>query len=316
MLVSASFLVGGQNLYRFAQYNFIRGLYNPGAIGTDAPISGDLIYRNQWNGIEGAPKSVGFNGSYDINQSMAVGLGFYNDRTGLNQTNSFSAQYAYRLIFAERKYLAFGIGVGADNFSWKMDGSALDPTNDPAFSSSYSVMQFNSSFGIYYRSKVFYAGLSVPQLFNNSIAEKGLKPEKWHYMAVSGYYYEMSENFILNPSVQLKMALNAPLQADVVVRGIYTNIGFNVGFRSEMSLIAGIDYMFRDKIRIGYSFNYDVGQLSRVKGMSNEIYIGFGLPYYFIDSSSGQTKYVARKGNFGAKYNRASRRKERRFKIR
>ena len=56
---------------------------------------------------------ISFNASYDINSSMAVGINFHNDQVGLQQTNSFSAQYSYRLLFNERKYLAFGIGVGS-----------------------------------------------------------------------------------------------------------------------------------------------------------------------------------------------------------
>jgi type IX secretion system PorP/SprF family membrane protein len=298
----------GQNLYRFSQYNFVKSIYNPAALGADASYTADLIYRNQWNGIEGAPQTIAANGSYDINPNMAVGLNFYNDKIGFNQNNSFSAMYSYRLLFEKRKYLSFGLGLGGDNVAFGGQQATTTVSGDPAFNGSYSKFSFNASFGIYYRTSKFYAGLSMPELFQNKLsgADAGFKVKRWHYMAIAGYYFELSENFILTPSAQIKVAINAPLQADILLRGIYQNIGATVGFRTEQSMIFGLDYMVKEKVRIGYSFNYDVGQLARAKGMSNEIYLGLGLPYYFNKTSGAQ--YISKKGGFSKGYRKAAKR--------
>ena len=299
-----------QNTVRFSHYNFAKSIYNPGALATDAHYTADLIYRNQWAGVDGAPTTVGFNTAYELNDEMAVGVNFYNDRIGLNQTNSFALNYAYRLVFDERNYLALGLGLGADNVSWNYASAQTTQEQDPAFAQSYSKFNFNASFGIYYRTKKAYIGASIPQLMQNSLVgtEKGFRPPLWHYMAIAGYYFEVSDRFIFHPSIQAKLVKNSPFQLDVVLRGITNNLGFSVGYRSENSLIAGFDYIFAERIRVGYSFNYDVGPLARVKGMSNEIYLGIGLPYYFNKDTFNSRQYIGRKNKFSRDYTRKYRR--------
>jgi len=304
--VLSSIFVLGQNTYRFSQFNFVKSLYNPGALASDAKFTADLIYRNQWAGVNGAPATIGFNSAYEITEDMAVGINFYNDQIGLNQTNSVSAMYAYRLLFDTRKYLSFGLGIGADNVVSNFAGAATTQANDPVFAESYSKFKLNGSFGIYYRSTNFYTGISVPQLFQNAPfgSETGVHPTRWHYMGIIGYYWELSERFILNPNVQLKGTWNAPLQGDILIRGISNSIGFSIGYRSENSLIAGVDFTLLNKIRIGYAFNYDVGSLARTKGMSHEVYLGLGLPYYFNSDTFENRKYVGRKGGSKLEYRR------------
>jgi type IX secretion system PorP/SprF family membrane protein len=299
---------------RFSQFNLTKSIYNPGALATDASFTADLVYRNQWAGVDGAPTTIGFNAAYELTEEMAVGINFYNDRIGLNQTNSISAMYAYRLIFDTRKYLAFGLGIGADNISNGLASASTITAHDPAFSQSYSKFAVNGSFGLYYRTPVFYAGISIPQFIQNSFTgpEKGFRPNRWHYMAIAGYFWEFSERFVFNPNLQLKATMYAPLQADLLLRGITGDLGFSIGYRSENSLIAGIDLMIAKRVRIGYAFNYDVGSLARTKGMSHEICLGLGLPYYFNSETFDSRKFVGRKGGSKANYKRQYQRNNKR----
>jgi type IX secretion system PorP/SprF family membrane protein len=300
--------IQGQNLYRFGHYNFTKSVYNPAALGADASFTADLVYRNQWRGIDGAPQTGALNASYDLNQTMAVGINFYNDRIGLNQTNSFSAQYSYRLLFDERKYLAFGVGLGGDNFAWNWNSANANLANDPVFSGSYSVFRFNGSFGMYYRTPRFYAGFSIPQFFQNTSQSSRLDVKQLHYLFMSGYYFELSDDFILSPSAQLKIVPNAPIQADFLVRGIYQFMGLSVGYRTENSFLIGVECMLKEKVRVGYMFNYDIGKLARVKGGSGEIYLGLGLPYYF--NKTERSKYIGKNGGFNKGYKKAARKQQ------
>lgn len=305
--------VYGQNTTRFSQFNFTRSLYNPGSLATDARFQTDLVYRNQWAGVEGSPRTIGFNASYELMSDMAVGINFYNDQIGLNQTNAVQLSYAYRLLFDERNYLAFGLGLGMDNISTNFASATTISANDPAFAQSYSTFGFNGSFGLYYRTPSFYAGASIPQLFQNTLtkSEKGINPVRWHYMLISGYYWELSDNFVLNPNIQLKLVQFAPIQGDILLRGITGQFGFSAGYRSENSLIAGMDFTLINRLRIGYSFNYDLGSLARTKGMSHEVYLGLGLPYYFYSDNFDNRKYIGRKGGSKRNYKRSYARKNR-----
>ncbi len=305
-LIGIQTSVFGQNTPRYSQFNFVKTLNNPGALATDATFQNDLIYRNQWAGIDGAPSTIGFSSSYEIIDEMAVGINFYNDRIGLTQTNSFTAMYAYRLLFEERRYLSLGIGLGFDNFSQNFADATTTVANDPSFSQSYSNFKFNAAFGMYYRSSNFYFGLSIPRLLQNAlfVDASRLNPSLWHYQMMTGFYWEIGDNFVLNPNFQFKGTYNAPLQGDALIRGIFNHFGASVGYRTENSIIVGLDYTFAKQLRVGYAFNYDVGPLARVKGMSNEVYLGFAFPYYFNGEEFDSRKYVGRKGNTKYEYNR------------
>jgi len=312
LILLLSPLILGQNTIRFSNFNFTKSIYNPSAIATDAQVSSDLVYRTQWVGLDGAPTTIGFNGGYEINELMAVGINFLNDRIGLNQTNSISAMYAYRLLFDDKQYLSFGLGVGVDNISWNLNEATTIQANDAAFSTGYSTWAFNSSVGLYYKTKKFYAGISVPQMFQNTLfgQDKGMKLIRFHYHALAGYHFSVSERFVFHPSLQLKYTWNAPIQGDAILRGIWSDLGFSLGYRSENSLIAGIDYTFGQKIRIGYMANYDLGPLARSKGWSHEIYLGLGLPYYNSNVGIDGRLYVNKKGGYKTNYRRSARRKQ------
>ena len=317
IFIFISIITFGQNTHRFSQFNFAKSLYNPGTLATDASFTADLIYRNQWAGINGAPITFGFNSSYELTDEMAVGISFYNDQIGLTKTSSFSASYAYRVIFDKRKYLAFGLGLGTDNVTLGLASATTTEANDPAFSESLSRFNFNGSFGIYYRTPNFFAGASIPQLFQNSLVgtETDFRPDRWHYIAVSGYFFEVSDRLVLNPNILLKATKYAPLQGDIVLRAITRIVGFSAGYRSEKTVIAGFDFTLADRVRIAYAFNADVGQLAKTKGFSHEVYLGIGLPYYFNSETFGSQKYVGRKGGSKVNFRRSYTRNNRKYKF-
>lgn len=300
--------VNAQNLYRFNNYNFLKNFYNPAALGTDASITADLFYTGQWYGIDGAPLTFGFNASYDVSDDMSIGLTFNSDKIGLYQNNSFSAQYAYRIMFDDRKYLAFGLGLGADQVTWNLQDATTIEANDPAFANGGSKFMFQGSFGAFYRSTNFYAGISIPQLFNTnfSYSEKGFRIDRWGIYSLVGYYYEVSDRFTFNPSAHIKMMANTPVQFDVQLRGIFSPVGVSCGYRSDNTILAGIDGIIFGRVRIGYMGGYNVGNLRFVKGFSHEVVLGMGLPYYF---NRKDTRIINKKGAFSRNFRmRAGRR--------
>jgi len=304
--------LSAQNTPRFSQFNFAQGVNNPSAIAIDGSIMADLIFRNQWFGIDGAPVGGAFNAQYEINQSMAVGLTSSYDRIGVMQNAAFALQYAYRLQFDGNRSLGFGIGLGLDNAVNSLAGSSLTTSNDPAFSTSYARTFFNGSFGIFYNAPRFYIGASIPQLFQNTALgpERGFQPPRWHYYVSAGYYLEAGENYTFNPHIQLKATMNAPLQADLILRNTFFNrFSIVAGYRSENSLIAGVDVLIAGHARIGYSFNYSLGALSRVKGASNELYLGFAFPYHNDRYDFDRRRYIKNKGTNKFDIKRDSKRK-------
>lgn len=295
--VSTSF---GQNTPRYSQFNFAQGVNNPAALAIDSKIMVDMIFRHQWFGLEGAPTTGAINAQYEIYHDMAAGLNVSYDLIGVNHATQISGQYAYRAYLENNNAFIFGISLGLDQRVNDLPSAQLTDIDDPAFANRYSKVHFNAGFGMYYYSPKFYFGASIPQLFQSIEKSNfsGFQPPNWHYYFTTGFYIDGGENYRLNPNIQIKTALNTPVQADLILRNTFMNAwSLNIGYRTENSLIAGADFLIGGRYRMGYAINYDLGKLSRAKGMSHELYVGIGLPYHNSREEFSQRKYLNRKAS-------------------
>lgn len=311
LILGVSALVQAQNTPRFSQFNVSKGLLNPAAVGTEATYSAELIYRNQWLGVSGAPRTAGFVAGAELIPSMAVGVSAIYDEVGITRSTSINASYAYRVIFNEDQYLAFGASTGVHNMNVDYAGVALNDMQDPAFERGYNKWLFNAGVGVYFNGPNMYAGASIPQLVQNVYRgdDKGFTPPRWHYYVHSGFYIGAPKsNYMLNPCVQVKMTHGAPVQGDILLRNIFKGtFAFTLGYRTENALIAGFDIMIANKSRIGYSFNYNIGP-TQLSGTAHEIYLGFGLPFYYDGTRFSKRKYLNKKGGYSRDYSKSTKR--------
>lgn len=305
----------GQNNIRFSQLNFAQGINNPAALAYDARIMVDMIGRNQWFGFEGAPTTFALNGQYEIDGDMAVGLNVFHDRIGVNQNTAISGQYAYRMYTRGGGIWSLGLGLGVDNHSIDYSSTETTMANDPEFQASIYRTLFQASVGAYYYAPRFYVGLSAPEIFQPKL-DAGGKGKLWpvpHYYFSTGFFFTNQDgNYTFNPNIQIKGTQNAPIAGDIILRNTFSGrFSFVAGFRTEMSIIAGIDFLISPMMRAGYSFNYDVGNLSRAKGMSNELYLGLAFPYRDDRSDFDNRRYVSNKGGFKRTYRKSQNRHRR-----
>ena len=311
LILIASNGLFAQNTIRFAQINFAQGVNNPASLAYDAKIMTDIIVRNQWFGLDGAPTTFALNTQYEIDADMAVGLNVFHDRIGAEMTTSFTGQYAYRINLDDYRSVAFGIGLGLDNSTINYIDLETTTANDPAFGNeNYSKLFFNGSVGVFYNAPKFYIGASIPKLTQNTRGvDGGLRPQLWHYYMSTGLYVG-TKKYTFNPNLQIKAVMNAPIAADLILRNTFVNrFSVIVGYRTENSIIAGVDFLISEFARVGYSFNYDVGKLSKIKGVSNELYLGIAFPYNNDRYSFNHRKYINRNGSPKSDYRKRSNKK-------
>lgn len=302
--LSTSTFSFSQSNIRFSQLNFAQGVNNPASIAYDAKIMVDLIGRNQWLGLDGAPTTIALNGQYEIDADMAVGLNVFHDRIGVNQTTAVNAQYSYRMFTGNGNVFSLGVGLGLDNHIIDYASAQTTIANDPAFQNTFSRVTFQASVGAYYYAPRFYAGISAPQIFRPSFQVNGkakITPVP-HYYFSTGFYFG-GDRYVFNPHMQIKGLADAPIAGDLVLRNTFNGrFSLNIGYRTENSIIAGFDILVTPMMRAGYSFNYDVANLSRAKGMSNELYIGLAFPYHNDRSAFDKRRYISNKGGFKRTY--------------
>src|SRR5436190_22353458 len=89
-IIGSSFRASAQYEPQFTQYMNNEQFINPAYAGSRGFAAASLLYRDQWVGIEGAPRTAtfGFHSPFMYNK-IGLGLCIMNDRIGVtNQTGA------------------------------------------------------------------------------------------------------------------------------------------------------------------------------------------------------------------------------------
>ena len=88
----------------FTKYMFNSLVYNPAYAGSKDYLSAAALHRDQWWGLEGAPKTQTFTIHSPLEDPrVGLGMSFYNDKIGPVDQTYFNTSYAYRIIFNQGK---------------------------------------------------------------------------------------------------------------------------------------------------------------------------------------------------------------------
>ena len=276
--------------YTMFMYNKL--LYNPGYAGSRDATSINALYRNQWTGIDGAPRSFSVSidgpvGSYmKPFRHVALGLSVTNETAGVLNNTNIMAYYAYR-IKLRKSMLSFGLQAGTSMFSARY--SDLNPYQSGDQSLANNVKNSflpNFGAGIYWRGENFYVGASAPNLLENyydnsnkNSADVNARQIRSYYLS-GGYVFTLSDNFKLEPQTLIRYAGNAdfqlPASADFNISGIfYDRLMLGVTYRTDQSIAGVIHLQATRNINVGYSYDYSTKVLKNLGGGSHEITLGF-----------------------------------------
>ncbi len=273
--------------YTMFMYNKL--LYNPAYAGSRDVISCNAVYRDQWDKIHGAPKTVNVSidapvGSYmKPFRKVAVGLSLNNEKVGVESNTNLRAYYAYRLRL-KSSVLSFGLSAGGALYSAKYSDLSLHQTNDPNFNNNIrNSFLPNAGAGVYWSGDKFYAGFSVPNILQNYYDRNELvlaaKQIRGYYLG-GGYSFQVNDKIVLQPQVLARYATNAkyklPFNGDINLSAIaYERFLVGVTYRTDKSLEAIIHVQATKKINIGYAYDYMMSGLQGYNGGTHEIVIGY-----------------------------------------
>jgi type IX secretion system PorP/SprF family membrane protein len=277
----------------FSQYMFNPFMINPAYAGSRDAISGVLLFRKQWVGMEGAPSTETFSMHSPFSQGkMAAGINLYRDVAGPTSNLGFMATYAYHLKVGKGK-LAFGLRGGI--LSSKLDGTKLNYNNpaDVMNTQSISTSSIPSfDFGMYYYTRTAFIGLSSAHLnegrftYISSTGEMNLGLKR-HFMLMTGMAIELSSKTVLKPSMLVKYVAGAPVNIDINASLLFNKV-FWVGlsYRSLSSINLITEFNITDFLRLGYSFEMPVNRLKKFTMGTHELFVGF-------DVNIGKSRHVS-----------------------
>lgn len=286
LFVVFSMNVFGQQESQYTQYMYNTVLVNPGYAGSRGVASIFGMHRNQWVGIEGAPKTsvLSFHMPFE-SKKVGLGASLYHESLGAQTTNTIMVDFSYTLEFNNDSKLAFGLKGTAGFYNLDRSKLYLYDQNDTSFANADSnLFHPNVGAGLYWYSDNYYLGVSVPNILSTKLLTK--KEETvatvnniQHLYLIGGYVFELSDNVKFKPAVLSKIVEGAPIQLDLSANFMFNDkfvIGGAWRWSAAASLMAG--FQINRNWFIGYAYDYETTDLRKYNSGSHEIF----LRYEFI----------------------------------
>ena len=301
-IVLLPFHLAAQQEPMYSQYMFNMLNVNPAYAGSRGVPNLTTLFRNQWTGMPGAPKTgnVSFDMPFATNNS-AIGLQLYTDRIGVQKTQGVKFNYAYRAQAGESGVLSMGLSMGLKNRRANYTDVNTFVPGDPVFNSNISSLNADAGAGIFYTSDNFYVGASVPFLLKSNVSTndpleagakwlEAVKAKDLNIFLTAGFVVYLNEQLVLKPSMMLKRSgssIQADLNSNLWINDI---ISFGVSYRIKESVIGMLEWQMTPKLRFGYSYDRSISNLRLYNTGSHEfmLRIEFGtkseetsIPNYF-----------------------------------
>lgn len=268
---------------QYTQYMYNTINVNPAYAGSRDVLSIFGMYRTQWVGLEGAPDTGVFSVHTPVGEKIGIGLTFVNDRIGIADENTISADFAYRVPVSENYKLAFGLKATAHLLNVDYSKLSIDP-NDPEFQNNVDNMfSPNVGAGIYLYSNKFYAGVSVPNIletkhFENNETGGSTVKERLHGYLITGYVFDLTENIKFKPAVMAKAVEGSPLQVDLTGNFLFNEkFTLGVAWRWDAAVSALAGFQINESWFIGYAYDAETTKLANYNSGSHEIFLRYEL---------------------------------------
>jgi len=271
-------------MYTHYMYNTLS--VNPAYAGSRGALTMTALHRSQWINFKGAPMTQTLTMHSPLrNEYTGIGLSILNDKIGPTNNTSVFAQYAYIMKLSQKSKLAFGLSAGANIFQADLNTLLLDDPSDPVFLNNiHNHVTPNFGFGVYYSRERFYAGLSAPNLLENSYATVKQPDgtllasfERRHYYFITGALFNLSDDLAFRPTALVKATPAAPVQADltgtfIIMDKLLVGAMFRTG--DAGGILAGLN--ISDQLTLGYSFDFSFGlETSRYNNGSHEVMLRY-----------------------------------------
>lgn len=294
IILSISFLfsiinASAQQDPEYTHYMYNMNVINPAyATAEQSMLNIGSLYRTQWVGAVGAPKTLTLFAHMPVNKKVEMGFSLISDDIGdgAKKENNFFADFAYVLQLNNNHKLSLGLKAGLTSFQTNFNGFKFESGNaatDLAFSEDVNQLFPNVGIGAFYFTDNYYVGLSAPNLFSSRHIEErsginAFGKENTHAFLTGGYVFDLSDSFKLKPAFMSKFVKGSPLTLDLSVNVLY-NDQFELGasYRFGDAVSALMNVQVAKSIRVGYAYDYTISNMGQFNSGTHEIFLLFNL---------------------------------------
>ncbi len=287
-------------------YMFNGMAFNPATAGSKESISATMLYRTQYMGFGGGPKTTMFNIHAPIQKLKGgLGLGIINDevgsvdsgRTTITSTQNISLNYAYRRPFGSGT-IAIGPSIGFIQRRSSAKYDARQP-NDPILQGiadgNLTGSALDLGLGALYQQDKLYVGLSLLHLTMPKYKLEGQTLNgrlPLTAFLTAGYTYQLNEDITLQPTMLFKSAfVGNTTQFDLsCIATIKNKFWGGVAYTSADAFVTLVGLNITEKIRAGIAYDFTTSRLRNYSTGTVELFLNYDFtikidrPQYIIRS--------------------------------
>lgn len=257
-----------QQQQSFSQYHLNDFAFNPATAGTKSYTSFQLAYRRQWDGIEGAPKTMMayVHTPVEINSSsLGIGLMLYSDQAAAVRRNGMSLSYAQHFGFNDAVSFSLCITGNAEQYGFDREilEKNLDPADPLLAAAGKWKIATDAGFSFLVYGDRWSAGAFGNNLFQSRISIRNNSKSKLyrHYYAMAQVEFELDPDrtFTLLPSIMVKAVYGIPVQTDLNVNFIHLDtkwLGLHVRTNETYIFSVNAGMLLNEKLVIGYAYDF------------------------------------------------------------
>jgi len=315
LILCANVRLYAQQRPQYTQYLLNSYLLNPALSGIENYTDVKLGYRQQWAGLQDAPKTAFISAhwalgdeylwanalsfetdgndprsrSYTQNYTASPahhGLGFLavSDKAGQLSTTTFDISYAYHLQLNNQLNLSLGVAGGISRVAIDINALLLENPQDPALNNAANARLFpDLSVGTWLYGANFFSGLSIQQVLPQKLSFSGDEQyntgkQVAHVFLNSGYKFYLAEDLNITPSVLFKYIPHVPISVDLNVKmGFKDRIWIGAGYRKQDALNMMAGFNINHLFNLSYSYDVTTSTLNQASKGSHEIVLGLLL---------------------------------------
>lgn len=267
----------GQQEQLYTQFMFNKQVINPAYAGTEKNLCLSFTHRDQWIGLDGAPKSQALSVSLPVyNNKIGLGLNVTKHSIGITDELTLEAIYAYKFKIGNGM-LSMGASASTRKYTVDFTDSRLHATDgfdlDPSVTLSKDTKQIlNFGFGLYFNTRLYYFGVSIPRLGQADVdfdENDFFSNEVRHLNAMVGGAFAVSDRVTLKPQGLFRIAENAPFDLDLnlsmtidkkfTIGATYRAGGDQASIGESLDAIFAIQ--FTPRLMLGFAYDYTLSKL-------------------------------------------------------
>lgn len=270
-VVFCSLSYQGQQTLQYSNYLENSFYLNP-AVAHLGKKSLNIIYRNQWSGFDGAPKTsfLSYQSSLahqkDVKSSSYSNVGGFiqNENIGAFRSFKINISYSYSFLLSSNWRLSFGSFLGIQQLGLDVTDVTLYDPNDPVVDvSNFSLLpDFSMGFALTNNNNFF--GISAKQVFQNNwqkIINSDLSQNESSIVFIAAKKITLinigfTPNIMLDFTGQFKPKLITGLKID------YKEIlSTGIALRNENSVLGQFKIMFTKNFQITYAHDFSFSNI-------------------------------------------------------